>query len=281
MLGPSRRSICRWLVCILVLLLFPGLANIAEPSADGRKAIKLLSDEMADICVKDPSCMHRLFVHAAFGGDQAPDDQTRRLFKWSGPVHIASFVGSRVTDGVLTAVGDSLRQMRQIAIIAGGDISPVEGDTREPVNFVLLVSGDFDQDRDKAFSPLLSDVFTGRSALYDKLASGTSPVCQGELFAGRDGSIAGGLALLESDVDTAAIRRCLHRIVLNTLGLRHPLLDGVDSVLSPNSERQEWTSIDFMLLRMLNDPAVVPGMNQEELAAVFPQIHQRALRPSS
>jgi hypothetical protein len=262
-------------------LLFFGLANAAGPSAYGGEVIRLLSDEAADVCIKDAECMRRLFVHASFGGEQSPDDRSRRLFKWSEPVRVASFVSNEVADGVQTAVGEALQQMRRIAAIAGGDFSPVDKNTRQVVNFVLLISDDFAQDRDKAFSTLLADVFTGRSALYDKLASGTRPVCRGQLFAERDASIAGGLALVESDVEASAFGRCLHRVVLNVLGFRHLLPDGVDSVLSPNSKRQAWTSIDYMLLRMLNDPAVVPGMEEEALAAVFPQVHQRALRPSS
>lgn len=225
--------------------------------------------------------MSRLFVRAAFGGDQTSDDGSRMLFKWSRPVHIASIVGSQVENDARGAVSGWLQQMGVIATLAGSDLRQVKGDTDQVVNFALLISDDFVRDRDRAFSTLLGLVFAGRSALYDKLASETSPVCGAQLFAESDASVGGGLALVESDVDAAALSRCLHRVTLNVLGLRHPLPDGVDSVLSPDTGRQAWTSIDFLLLRMLNDPAVEPGMRQEELAAMFPQIHQRALRPSS
>lgn len=269
--GPSR-----WLISLLALS-FPGLAKSAETGADAGSTIRLLSDEAADVCIKDPACMRDLFVHAAFG----EGDGSQRLFKWSGPANIASFTGGTVADGMKPIVDEQLQQMGLIAGVADSELSQIKGDHGQVVNFVLLISGNFAEDRDTAFSDLLSDVFAGRSALYDKLSSGPSPVCQGHLFANPDGSISGGLALVESDVEGTALRRCLHRAVLNVLGLRHPLPDDVDSVLSPNSERLAWTSIDFMLLRMLNDPDVVQGMDRDGLMSAFPQIHQRALRPAS
>ena len=268
------------MICLLPLLT-PDLTRAAEPGADGGRTIKLLSDESADACIQDSDCMRGLFVRTVFGNDQMLDEGSPPLFKWDGPAHIASFFGTQAAEGAQNAVSDLLQQMDLVAAIAGSELSTKKPNDRQVVNFVLLISDDFQRDRDQAFSSLLLDVFTGRSALYDKLAAGTSPVCQGQLFAESNAFVAGGLALVESDVDAATFRRCLHRVVLNVLGLRHPLPDGVDSVLSPDSERQAWTAIDFLLLRMLNDSAVVPGMKPEELTAVFPKIHQRALRASS
>jgi len=276
---PSRPLIHRWRIRLLVFLL-PGLFAFSPFAANGAETIRLLSDEAADICVKDPDCMHRLFVHAAFGGEPAPD-RSQPLIKWSGPIRIASIMGDQIDDDVQAAIGSSLQKMRHLAAIAGSDFNAVDGTKGQIVNFVLLASRDFAKDRDGAFSTLLSDVFAGRLDLYDELAAGKAPICQGELFVSPDASIAGGLALLQSDVDITALRRCLHRVTLNVLGFRHPLPEGVDSVLNPNSKRQAWTTIDFLLLRMLNDPAVTPGMALADLTAMFPKIHQRALHPSN
>lgn len=269
------------LIGFLVLAL-SGPAFAAGPGAVADEAITLLSDEAADACILDQDCMHRLFVHAAFGEGQTPGDQPhRQLFKWSGPVRIASVTGDRTEDGAQAAVVESLQRLRRIAAMAGSELSLVDAQNQEVVNFVLLISDDFHRDRNQAFATLLSEVFAGHSALYDQLSDGPSPICQGHLFGGHDGSIAGGLALLESTVEATAFRRCLHRAILNVLGFRYSLPEGQDSVLSPDSERQTWTSIDFMLLRMLNHPAVSPGMKQGDLAAIFSQIYQDAVRPSS
>lgn len=273
-------SIYVWLISSLIVL-FPNLANPAESIGSGDQSIRLLSNEAADICIKDADCMYRLFVQAAFGGDGTPDSRPLKLFKWQGAISVASLSGDELAGGVQSMVNEALQRMHHLSAIAGSTFNQARGDSRQKVNFVLLISDDFARDRDTAFADLLADVFAGRSELYDELSTGASPICRGQLFAERDASIGGGLGLIESDVDEAAFQRCLHRVALNVLGLRHPLPDDIDSVLSPTSERQAWTSIDFMLLRMLSDPAIVPGMSQDELNAVFPSVHQRALHPSS
>jgi hypothetical protein len=275
-----KRSICRWPAGLLALLVSVWSVS-AEAMADEKGAIRLLSDEAADACIQNVDCMGRLFMQAAFGQDQTPDTPSQPLFKWSGPVQIASFFGEQIDEGVHHAMRASLAQMHLLGTIAGSDLKLVKKDSGDVINFVVLLSADFAKDRDEAFSTLLSGVFAGRTALYDELSSGPSPVCQGHLFAESGASVSGGLALVEGDTDVTSFRRCLHRSVLNVLGLRHPLPEDVDSVLNPDSEREAWTSIDFLLLRMLHDPAIKPGMGRQDVASIFPAIHQRALRPSS
>jgi len=280
MQGLSKPLISRSQTGFAALFIF-GLINAGEAIADEGKSIKLLSDEAADTCIQDTDCMHGLFVRAVFGETDESDDRSAPLFKWSGPVRIAAFVGSQTADDIEQTTGELLKTMHHLAAIAGSDLGPTQGTADEVVNFILLISGDFAQDREAAFAPLLSDVFAGRSALYDNLASETAPVCNDHLIVERGGSISGGVALTEGNIEAADFNRCVYRVVLNGLGLRHDLPDDVDSVLNPDSERQAWTSVDFMLLKILSDPAVVTGMSQEALADVFPQIHQRAIRPSS
>ncbi len=278
--ASSRWSICRWQIVLSALFIL-AFAAAADAETEKDSAIKLLSDEAADACIQDVDCMGRLFMQATFGERQDSDAPLQPLFKWTGPTQIASFFGERIDDDIRRSIMESLAQMRLLGTIAGSDLSLAKGNSGDVINFVMLISDDFARDRESAFSTLLSGVFAGRSALYDDLSSGPSPVCQGHLFAETGGFISGGLALVEDADDTKVFRRCLHQTVLNVLGLRHLLPDDVDSVLNPTSEREAWTSIDFLLLRMLNDLAIVPGMPKRDVAALLPEIHQRALRPSS
>jgi hypothetical protein len=265
----------------LLALLLTGSINAAAADDGGDGAIRLLSDDEADVCIQDADCMRGLFLHAAFGEASGSDAEPGRLIKWGGPLHVATLAGGQLSEDAERAVAGAVQEMKNVAAIAGAELTEVRAEAGEVVNVVLLVSDDFARDRDTAFADLLSNVFAGRTALYDALSSGSSPVCRAHLFAERDGIVSGGLALVESDVDAADLLRCVHRSVLNVIGFRHPLPDNVDSVLNPDSEREAWTSIDFILLKMLNDPAVRPGMSREEITAAFSAIHQRALRPSS
>jgi hypothetical protein len=52
-------------------------------------------------------------------------------------------------------------------------------------------------------------------------------------------------------------------------------------VLNPASERRSWTSVDFVLLKLLYDPQVKLGMGREDLTAIFPRVYEATLRSSS
>jgi hypothetical protein len=281
MQASSRWSIRRWQIALTALLLLSWSAG-AVAQTDKETTIRLLSNDAADACIQDVDCMGRLFMQAAFGEDENPGTPAQPLLKWAGPVQIASFFGAQIDEDLQLSIRASLAQMHLLGSIAGADLSLAKRNSGEVINFVMLISQDFAKDRDSAFSTLLSGVFAGRSALYDELSSGPSPVCRGHLFAETGGaSISGGLALIEDAGDATAFRRCLHQTALNVLGLQHHLPADADSVLNPISTREAWTSIDFLLLRMLSDPALMPAMAKQDVAALLPAIHQRALRPSS
>lgn len=262
----------------LIVVLLVGLCSIAQGASDQPK-FKLLSDEAADACIQEMECLRDLFLRATLG--EAEEVSAQRVFKWTTPPLIANFTGRRLPKDLGSSVDQALRQMSLLASTAGVDIDVAKEGIGGVVNLILLVSDDFARDRDDTFSEFLSTVFSGRTELYDELSSGKSPVCQSQLFVDRDASISGGLGMAESDVEAVRLRRCIHQITLKALGLRHPLPGDVDSVLNPKSEREAWTSIDYVLLKLLYDPLTVPGMGLDELTRIFPQLYQEALRPSS
>ena len=262
----------------LIVVLLVGYCSIAQGASDQPK-FKLLSDEAADACIQDMDCLRDLFLKATLGETEEGSDQ--HVFKWTTPALIADFTGRRLPKDLGSSVDQALRQMSLLASAAGADVDVAEEGTGGVVNVILLVSDDFVRDRDDTFSELLLNLFAGRNEIYDELSSGTSPVCQSQLFVDREGSISGALGMAESDAEAWGLRRCLHQITLKALGLRHPLPSNVDSVLNPKSEREAWTSIDYVLLKLLYDPLTVPGMGLDELTRIFPQLYQEALRPSS
>lgn len=262
----------------LIVILLVGLCSIAQGANDQPK-FKLLSDEAADACIQDMDCLRDLFLKATLG--EAEEVSEQRVFKWTEPSLIANFTGRRLPKDLGSSVDQAHQQMSLLASAAGADVDVAEEGAGGVVNVILLVSDDFVRDRDDSFSEVLSNVFAGRNEIYDELSSGTSPVCQSQLFVDRDGSISGALGMAESDAEAVGLRRCLYQIILKALGLRHPLPSNVDSVLNPKSEREAWTSIDYVLLKLLYDPLTVPGMGLDELTRIFPQLYQEALRPSS
>lgn len=247
--------------------------------ANGEEKIKLLSDEAADACIQDMDCLQDLFLKATLG--EPSDDDLQHVFKWNTSTLTASLVGRRLPKDLETSVDYALMQMGHIAESAGVDINLASNSVDGVVNLVLLVSDDFARDRDDTFSAFLSTVFAGQYEIYDKLSSSGKPVCRSQLFTSDEGSIDGGLALAGSDKKAVGLRRCLHMLLLQALGLRHPLPDNIDSVLNPKSKREVWTSVDYLLLKLLYDPSIKQGMGKSELTNAFPKLHQDLFRHSS
>lgn len=273
-LSISPRS--HW-VCRLVLIVCLGASFLAEVDAE-QPTIKLLSDEAADACIADMKCMRRLFLEATLGGDQKAGDKPQQLSKWTASAHIAVFTGDRVSLEQRSLIDRTLSQLSLLGRAAGADVAMA--DTDEVINLIFLMSDDFLRDRDHAFADFLSTVFDGRVEVYDELLSGGSPVCDSRRFL-EDGVVSGGVGLAESDMTAQRFEGCISRNMLQMLGLRYPLRRGIDSILNPESNRQTWTSIDFVLLKLLYDPMIKPGMEADRLAAIFPQIYENALRSSS
>jgi hypothetical protein len=257
------------------MILASGLAA-STAAGQSETTIRLLSDEAADACIAEAECLRDLFLQATLGGEDEPG---RRVFKWASPTRAASFTGDRVSGDVPARVAAVLGEISLLGKAAGVDVRPADGD--DVVNLMLLISDDFAADRDSAFAELFTTVFAGRLELYDQLIAGGGPVCSSRGFVEGEAGIAGGIALAETAADGGRLERCLFRSMLEVLGLQYPLSGTTDSVLNPASERRSWTSVDFVLLKLLYDSQVKPGMGREDLTAIFPRVYEATLRSSS
>lgn len=273
----SRSVGCPWRFHV-VLILALGMGS-PTPGAEEQPTIRLRSNEAADACLAEMSCMRRLFLEATLGKSAVPTGEPQRLLKWTGPARIASFAGDRLPTEAQLLVDQTLRDLSLIGKAAGADLATARAS--EVVNLVLLISDDFIRDRDDAFLEFLSTVFAGGVEIYDQLLIGSSPICDSLRFIESGAMIGGGLAMAASDVEAQTLERCISRTALQMLGLNYPMRSEVDSVLNPKSNRHVWTSIDYVLLKMLYDPLIRPGMGSDALMDVFPQVYKNAFSPSS
>jgi hypothetical protein len=274
--GVAGRYRHGWLMMAVLLALSSGGGAAAETRAAQAK-ITLLSDEAADACIRDIACMQALFLQAAFAPEG--DDQPAGLYRWPGPVWIMPIVAPGVAADRQEEIQAALERITLVAKAAGVEFGVVPDGGGEVVNLMLLVSDDFARDRDAVFGDLLDHVMAGDTAIYDALLAVGRPVCGSRRFVTEGAAIRGGFAMLESDGDAAATARCLHRTILTVLGLDRDLPDA-DSLLNSASERDALTSIDYLLLRLLYDPAIEPGMTRKAAEAVFPDLYARLLGPT-
>ena len=257
---------------IRVLGLFAPLDEVRS-----QETIRLPSDEAADACIADMDCMRRLFLAATIGHGEGSRKASAQLFKWTGSARVAVLGDHQVREDVNGRTAAVLEKVGLLGKAASIDIKSAGGD--DVVNLLLLVSDDFARDRDDAFAELFETVFVGRPDLYDQLTAGDDPVCESRRFIEGDASIGGGIAAIGQEAP--AFERCIYRVLLQILGLRYPLGETVDSLLDPESVRETWTAIDFVLLKLLYNPMIKPGMDLKELTDVFPRVYDATLRSSS
>lgn len=267
MVPASTCRSCRPMYPILLIALLGLFAPWDQ--AKSQETIRLLSDEAADACIADVDCMRGLFLAATIGHREGSTAASEQLFKWTGHARMAVLGGDDLREEVDTRSAATLEQVGLLGKAAGLDIESANQD--DVVNLLLLVSSDFARDRDGTFAALFETVFAGRADFYDQLTAGNEPLCESRRFVDGDGSIGGGVAAIGQDA--AAIERCLYRVLLQILGLRHPLPKTSDSLLNPDSERESWTAIDFLLLKFLYNPMIKPGMDVKALTEVFPQVY--------
>jgi hypothetical protein len=253
--------------------------GLFAPSDEARsqETIRLLSDEAADACIADVDCMRRLFLAATIGHSEGSTAASAQLFKWTGSAQVAVLGDNQVRENLNRRTAAVLEKVGLLGKATGIDIK--SAGTDDVVNLLLLVSSDFARDRDDAFAELFETVFVGRPDLYDQLTAGGDPVCKSRRFIEGDASIGGGIAAIGQEAP--AFERCIYRVLLQILGLRHPLGETVDSLLDPESEHEAWTAIDFVLLKLLYNPMIKPGMGLKELTDIFPRVYEAALRSSS
>lgn len=274
MIATSRLLGCRPLRLFLTVMAIGLGAQAAY--AQEEATIRLLSDDAADACMADVACLRDLFLETTVDGGGVAADGARYLVKWDRPARIGGIAGDGVDADAADRLASALAHIGQLAKAGGLDLQAAESD--EVINIAMLISDDFDRDRDLAFAELFSTVFAGRSDLYEELTAGSDPVCSSHLFLDEGGVIGGGVLAVQTGDDPTVLERCLHRQLLPLLGLRHPLSTGTDSLLNPESERETWTAIDFVLLKLLYHPLIETGMGAGEISEVFPKLYDAALR---
>jgi hypothetical protein len=265
----------RGFLLVPALLVLAALSG-AGPSAlaEGAPKIRLESNESADRCIQDEACLEDLFLKAVLGDANA-------AIKWTGPARVASFAGEGAVPRLIALLDRTMTETSLLARAAGADLQVADAHAGEAVNMVILASDDFTRDREGSFKALLEQVFAGDRTAYDDLAASPAPICDSRPYVNEDGAIVGALALVEADAEPRALRRCLTRLALDMLGLRHALPAGVDAILNRESPRDAWTSIDFLLLKLLYDPSLQPNATRTTLTAAFAALYRNALSPSS
>ncbi len=199
------------------------------------------------------------FEAVVFGAEiTGPLSDSTYLKKFAGPVHY------RIENLAATDRRASVRAfMRQIGRQIGG-LETVEARGGEAANFVIHVVDRREYAR------------VGRE-VYRNPFLRVPGNCVVRATYARAG-ITRSDAIVVSDEGDALFRRCLIEEVLQGLGPLNDNADAPDSVFNDTSKLTSFGPYDRVLMNMLYDARLAPGMSQAEAAPLLPAILRDARR---
>lgn len=205
----------------------------------------------------------RNFGAIAFGDESAATRRgTGRLARWEGPVRLSAEFGPSVPRAQArqdrAVIGDYARRLGRIT---GHPVSTMPG----APNFVVLVAGE----DDSAFvEARLKQVVPGITPDQIDLFVGLprSVFCLVVAFSGAGGpdSYVRAVALIRAEHPDLMRRACIHEEIAQGFGLPNDSPGARPSIFNDDDEFALLTGHDEMLLRMLYDPRMRPGMTPAE-----------------
>lgn len=205
-------------------------------------------------------------VRPVLGNDGQPRPRRDNLAKWTLPVRAVLVAGD--TPGTTAPLPPSFRQMAadhlaELAALTGLDIAAAPVET---ANLLIFLADDpFAAAR--RHHGLFAHKITDRRR-YDALLARmeTSANCFGFVWGGWPSgrSIDFAVAFIRSDRGERTVRGCLVQEVTQVLGLMNDLALTADSVFSDSGRQVDLTERDRLLIRMLYDDALKPGMSWAE-----------------
>ncbi len=203
-----------------------------------------------------------LYSEFTSGGTSLASANTpNALQRWTAPVrYYAEFGDSVPPENRTTDQAALTRYIDRLARITG---HPISVTPRNP-NFLVLIAGEDDRPaalaRIRQFVPAITDQWLGRLRDLPR-----STHCIVLTFGGltADNTIDRAVALIRAEDPPEMRRSCLHEELAQGLGLLNDSPAARPSIFNDDEEFALLTNHDEMLLRILYDPRLTPGMSAQ------------------
>jgi hypothetical protein len=216
--------------------------------------------------------------YANIGGRIVARQTPSRLHRWEEPVVLQLEVGARVP------VSKAARDRVSLAALAGR-LSRISGlsvrTAQTGGNFHVFIVNEDDR---KELAPRLRSIIPGISdaALQIALDLPRSTYCL--VFAwdpDDDGAYEKAVAVIRAEHPDLLRLSCIHEEVVQGMGLSNDSPDARPSIFNDDEEFALLTTHDEMLLRILYDRRLRPGMRAEEAMPIVREIAEELMGGSS
>lgn len=195
------------------------------------------------------------------GGTMVARERKSRLHRWEKPVRIGIEFGASVPPARRAADRAEIAEYaRRLARVTGHPVSVVQTD---PNFHVLIVN----EDERRALAPRLLEIEPSLQpgALRTVETIPRSTFCL--VFATDaedDGAYDRAVAIIRAEHPPLLRRSCIHEEIAQGLGLTNDSPDARPSIFNDDEEFALLTTHDELLLRILYDPRLRPGMTEDE-----------------
>lgn len=204
-------------------------------------------------------------------GDQLhAEPRESRLRRWDGPVRMAvSFGDSVAEDRRLTDRATVRAYAGRLSRITGLPITQTDAAS---ANYHVLFIGEDDR---RAAGPLLRQLVPGIDPTIERALTDLDPetLCVVVAFSANGGwSHERAIAIIRDEHRGLFRRSCVHEELAQGLGLVNDSPRARPSIFNDDEEFALLTRHDELLLKILYDPRLQTGMDQQQVKAILPGI---------
>lgn len=199
-----------------------------------------------------------------------------RLRRWAQPVRIAVETGASVPPATRIRDRTEVQQFAErLARLTGHDIAATPGRG----NFTVLF---LNEDERRAIGPRLSAILPGIPAHDIEAIQSLPPQTYCTVFAyslGASPLYSDAVAIIRAELPPRLRSSCIHEELAQGMGLANDSPKARPSIFNDDEEFGLLTWHDELLLKMLYDPRLRPGMTVETAAEPVKQIAAELLAP--
>ncbi|WP_134725273.1 DUF2927 domain-containing protein [Paracoccus luteus] len=253
---PASLTMTQYLASVQDALVTRGQLRTDSGAAEDRLTPETLAENFVQIALRDE--------YIRQDGQLIPHSHAAPLRRWTDPVRLAVEFGASVPRG--QRAGDQA----QIASFAAR-LSRV---TRHPVgvapsgNFIVLVVA---EDERASIGPRLSRLIPGIPTADLAAIESLSPQTYCTVFAysrGSSAAYANAVAVIRAELPDRLRLSCIHEELAQGMGLANDSPTARPSIFNDDEEFAYLTGHDELLLQMLYDPRLRPGMTEAEARPV-------------
>lgn len=199
------------------------------------------------------------------------------LRRWTQPVRVGLVFGPSVPPQQ-----QAIEQARigsylgRLARVTGHPIGLVT----QHANFNIFI---VNEDERRAMGPLIAQAAPSLTPTEVAAVQGLPKETYCLVYAGlrSDSTYAGALALIRQEHPTLLRMACLHEEIAQGLGLQNDHPKARPSIFNDDEEFALLTRMDEMMLRILYDPRLRPGMTEAEVRPIVQQIAAELMTPAA